>query len=231
VTTYVGLIQVARTDFIRQTASTGVQTWNYDGGKGLNLIPFANTEIDFNLPGYFQHSSPKVINGAGDASFVLKYRPFSGNADHGSFDVSAFIVGAIPTGSYKNGSTDASVSPNFGVGKGYKWIDFQSTLGGTLPVLDTAKLGRTTISNTAFQAHVARYFWPEAEINATFYRGGPNSGKHMAFATPGMLFAKKINVEKPKSRLAFCVGAGDQIAISKFHSYNHEIAVTSRLVF
>ncbi len=120
VTTYVGLIQVARTDFIRQTASTGVQTWNFDGGKGLNLIPFANTEIDFNLPGYLQHNSPKVVDGVGDMSFVLKYRFFSGNAQNGSFDISAFLVGTIPTGSYKNGSTDASVAPNFGVGKGYK---------------------------------------------------------------------------------------------------------------
>jgi hypothetical protein len=28
-----------------------------------------------------------------------------------------------------------------------------------------------------------------------------------------------------------CVGAGEQIATSKFHSYNHEIAVTTRLLF
>ncbi len=78
---------------------------------------------------------------------------------------------------------------------------------------------------------MAKYFWPEAEINASFFRGGPNSGKHMAFVTPGMLFTKKIHQEEPKSRLLVCIGAGDQIAISHFHSYNHEIAVTSRLVF
>jgi hypothetical protein len=231
VTTYVGLIQVARTDFIRQTASTGVQTWNFDGGKGLNLIPMANTEVDINLPGYLQHSSPKVINGAGDMSFLLKYRILSGNAEHGSFDISAFLVGTIPTGSHKNGSTDASVAPNIGVGKGYKWFDVQSTFGGTMPVLDTAKLGRTATSNTAMQAHVAKYFWPEVEINASFYRGGPNNHKNMTFVTPGLLFAKKIHVEDPKSRLAICAGAGEQIATSQFHSYNHAIAVTSRLVF
>ncbi|MFZ0305603.1 MAG: hypothetical protein WAL75_23135 [Terracidiphilus sp.] len=231
VTTYVGLIQVARTDFYRQTATNGVQTWNFDGGKGLNLIPFANTEIDFNLPGYFQHNSSKVVDGAGDMSFALKYRILSGNAQHGSFDVSAFLVGTIPTGSYKNGSTDAAVSPNFGAGKGYKWIDVQSTFGGSLPVQDTGKLGRTAISNTAIQAHVHKYFWPEVEINSTFYRGGPNNHKNMTFVTPGMLFAKKIHEEEPKSRLLICVGAEEQIATSQFHSYNHEIAVTSRLVF
>ncbi|MGP8252726.1 MAG: hypothetical protein ACLQHF_11880 [Terracidiphilus sp.] len=231
VTTYVGLIQVARTDFIRQTASTGVQTWNYDGGKGLNLIPAANTEVDINLPGYFEHNSPKVVDGAGDMSFVLKYRFASGNAEHGSYDVCAFILGTIPTGSYKNGSTDAAVTPSLGVGKGYKMIDVQSTFGSGLPVLDTRKLGRIVASNTAVQAHVAKYFWPEAEINSTWFVGGANGGKNMTFATPGLLFAKKIHVEEPKSRLAICVGAGEQIATTHFHSYNHEIAVTSRLVF
>jgi hypothetical protein len=231
VTTYVGLIQVGRSDFIRQTASTGVQTWNLDGGKGLNLIPMARTEVDINLPGYFLHNSPKVVNGAGDMSFVLKYRFLSGNAQHGSYDVCAFLSSTIPTGSYKNGSTDAAVSPNVGVGKGYKWLDVQSTFGASLPVEDTAKLGRTVTSNTAVQAHVAKYFWPEAEINSTFFRGGANDGKNMTFATPGLLFAKKVHVEEPKSRLAICIGAGEQIATSHFHTYNHEIAVTSRLVF
>lgn len=231
VTTYVGLIQVARTDFIRQTATTGVQTWNYDGGKGLNLIPLANTEVDINLPGFFEHSSPKAINGAGDMSFLLKYRFASGNADHGSYDVSAFVVGSIPTGSYKNGSTDASVAPSLGFGKGYKMIDVQSTFGSSLPVLDTRKLGRTVASNTAVQAHVARYFWPETEISSTWFVGGANDGKNMTFATPGLLFVKKIHVEEPKSRLTVCVGAGEQIATSHFYTYNHEIAVTSRVVF
>ena len=58
ITAYVGLIQVARADFIRQTASNLTETWNLDGGKGLNLIPFANTELDINLPPYFEHSAP-----------------------------------------------------------------------------------------------------------------------------------------------------------------------------
>ena len=231
VTTYVGLIQVARTDFIRQTASTGVQTWNYDGGKGLYLVPMARTEVAVNLPGYFQHNSPKVVNGAGDMSFLLKYRFLSRNASHGNYDVSAFLTSTIPTGSYKNGSTDAAVSPNVGFGKGYKSIDVQTTLGGSLPVMDTAKLGRTVVSNTAVQEHVAKYFWPEVEINSTFFKGGANDGKNMTFATPGLLITRKIHVEEPKSRLLICVGAGEQIATSHFHTYNHEIAITSRLVF
>jgi len=231
ITTYVGLIQVARADFIRQTASNHVETWNIDGNKGLNLIPFANTEIVTNLPGYLLHSSPTVKNGAGDMAFLLKYRFLAGNASHGSYVASAFLSGTIPTGSYKNGSADATVSPNVGVGKGFGWFDVQSTLGASLPVMDTATLGRTIASNTAFQAHVAKYFWPEVEISSTWFKGGANDGKNMTFATPGMLFTHKLRPVEAKSRLAMCVGAGDQIATSHFHTYNHEIAVTTRLIF
>jgi len=231
ITTYVGLIQVERTDFIRQTASNHVQTWNLDGSKGLNLIPFANTEVDTNLPGYFLHSSPTVKNGAGDMSFVLKYRFLAGNASHGSYVLSSFLSSTIPTGSYKNGSADATISPNIGAGKGFGWFDVQSTLGASLPVMDTATLGRTIAWNTAMQAHVAKYFWPEVEFNSTYYKGGPNDGKNQTFATPGLLFAHKLRPAEAKSRLGLCVGAGEQIATSHFHSYNHEIAVTTRLLF
>ena len=231
ITTYVGLIQVARTDFIRQTASNGVETWNLDGGKGLNLIPFANTEVDVNLPGYFEHSRPTVANGAGDMSFVVKYRAFTGGVEHGKYDVCAFLSSTIPTGSYKNGSADATVSPNVGFGKGFGAFDVQSTLGASLPVMDTATLGRTIASNTAGQLHFAKYFWPEVEVNSTWFAGGANDGKNMTFATPGLLVARKIHPGDAHSRLGICVGAGEQIAATHFHTYNHEIAITARLLF
>jgi hypothetical protein len=231
ITTYVGLIQVARSDFFHQIAPNHVETWNLDGGKGLNLIPWANTEIVTNLPGYFLHDSPTVKDGAGDMSFLLKYRFLAGNASHGSYVMSAFLSGTIPTGSYKNGSADATVSPNIGVGKGFGWFDVQSTLGASLPVMDTATLGRTILWNTAMQAHVAKYFWPEVEFNATYYKGGANDGKIQNFATPGMLFSHKLHPGEATSRLAICVGAGEQIATSHFHSYNHETAITTRLIF
>jgi hypothetical protein len=231
ITTYVGLIQVQRVDFIRQTASNGVQAWNLDGSKGLNLIPFSNTEIVTNLPGYFLHNSPTVKNGAGDISFLLKYRLLAGNADHGKYVLSSFLSGTIPTGSYKNGSANATVSPNIGIGKGFGWFDVQSTLGASLPVMGTATLGRAILWNTAMQAHVAKFFWPEVEFNSTYFKGGANDGKDQVFATPGLLFVHRLRPAETKSRLGLCVGAGEQIATSSFHSYNHAIAITTRLLF
>ena len=228
VTTFVPLIQVYRGDFTRPISSAHATTWNYDGSKGLNLIPWANTEFDFNLPPLLTHSSPSTVDGAGDASFQGKYRIITGNARHGNYAISAFVTATIPTGSYKNGSTDATVAPGMGFGKGFGAFNLQSTLSAALPTGDTTKLGRPVTWNTAAEYHFAKYFWPETEFNATYFHGGPNDGKSQAFMTPGLLAARKM---RPSSRLGLCVGAGEQIAVSSFHSYNHELIFTGRLVF
>jgi hypothetical protein len=232
VTTYVGLIQVLRGDFTRQYSPTHATTWNYGTSKGVNLVPWANTEVVVNFPPYFQHSAPTVKHGAGDMSFLLKYRFLTGDAEHGSFVVSACVLATIPTGSYKNGSTDASVAPTFLAGKGFGRLDIQSTLAGTLPTGDTNKLGRPVTWNTTAQYHLGRYLWPELESNATYYNGGPNAGKSQNFLTPGMVFSKfKLRPGDAKSRLGVAFGAGEQIATSRFHTYNHGLVFTGRLVF
>lgn len=232
VTTYVGLIQVNRSDFIRQTASNHVQTWSLDGGKGLNLIPFANTEVDINLPPFLEHSTAAAAGGAGDISYLLKYRFLAGPAESGNYVLSAFLSATLPTGSYKNGSPDAVVSPNVAFGKGFGPFDVQSTLGASLPVEDTATLGRSIAWNIAAQIHLAKYFWPEVELNSTYYKGGPNDGKNQSFVTPGIIASKwRLRPMNSTSRLGLCLGAGEQIATSKFHTYNHGIVVTTRLLF
>lgn len=232
VTTYVGLIQVLRGDFTRQYSPTHVTTWNYDTSKGVNLVPWANTEIVVNLPPYFERDKPTPKGGAGDMSFLLKYRFLTGNAQHGNFVLSACLLATIPTGSYKNGSTDASVAPTFLAGKGFGRFDVQSTLAATLPTGDTVKLGRPIAWNTTAQYHLGKYFWPELESNATYYHGGPNDGKKQEFVTPGIVLSKfRLRPADAKSRLGVAFGAGEQIATSKFHSYNHGLAFTGRLVF
>lgn len=231
-TTFVGLIQVARTDFVRQINPALATTWNYDSSKGVNLIPWANTEIDINFPPYFEHSSPAAINGAGDMSFLAKYRILTGNAEHGNFVLSACLPITIPTGSYKNGSTNASLAPTLAFGKGFRRLDIQSTLGATLPTGNTNKLGRPIVWNTTAQYHLGKYFWPELESNATYFHGGPNDGKNQEFVTPGLMMGKfSLRPRDPKSRLGIGFGAGEQIATSKFHAYNHGLIFSGRLLF
>ena len=232
VTTYVGLIQVARSDFSRQIAAAQATTWNYDSSKGLNLIPWANTEIDINLPPYLQHSASMPKSGAGDLSFLYKYRILTGNAGHGNYVVSAILGATVPTGSYKNGSTDASLSPALALGKGFGHLDFQSTLGATLPTADSNRLGRPVVWNTTAQYHLGRYFWPEIESNATYFHGGANDGKSQEFFTPGIVVGKlPILRGRTSSRLGLGFGVAEQIASSRFHTYNHGLIFSSRLLF
>ena len=231
-TTFVGLIQVARADFTRQITPTRTTTWNYDTSKGLNLIPWANTEIDFNLPPYLTHSAPATKDGAGDTSFCYKYRFMTGDASHGNYVISAFVLSSIPTGSYKNGSVAATVAPNLALGKGFGNFNVQSTLGITLPTSSTTKLGRPIAWNTTGQYHLYSYFWPEVEFNLTHYQGGANAHNTQVFATPGITVGRiKLRPADPKSRLGLGFGGGMQIATSEFHTYNHALIFTGRLLF
>jgi hypothetical protein len=81
------------------------------------------------------------------------------------------------------------------------------------------------------QCVVGKVFWPELETNTTFYFRGPHDGKNQTFITPGLMISKIKLRKDPKDRLALIFGGGMQIAISRYHAYNHEIVFTSRLAF
>jgi hypothetical protein len=52
------------------------------------------------------------------------------------------------------------------------------------------------------------------------------------FLTPGLTLSKfKFHPRDAKSRTALATGAGIQIATSQFHTYNHNLVFTGRLVF
>ncbi len=239
VTTTTGLIQVVRFDAMRQIAPARTDTWNIDGSKGLNLVPWARTELVVDLPPYIEHNSAKVKDGAGDFSFLAKYRIAAANEKQGNYSVSAWVLTTLPTGSYKNGSHDVTVQPNLGAGKGWGNFDVQTTLGATLPMGNTTykTAGRPILWNTVAQYHVARsgvgkYLWPEIESNATFYKAGTNDGRVQEFVTPGLILGKaKLHPEARGARAGLVVGAGMQIATSGFHSYNHALVFTGRWCF
>lgn len=226
-----GLVQLARADFIRQYTSTHTTTWNYGGGKGVNLIPWYRTEVDLNLPAYIQHNSPKTLDGAGDLSLQLKYRFWAANEEHGSYSISAGIAATAPTGSYRNGASDGTISPTIYLGKGFDRFDVQTAAAQSLPTGHTQTLGRPVSWNSVIQQKVGKMFWPEIECNSTFFRGGPNDGKVQAFVSPGLMVSKIKFSAESNNRLALVFGVGEQIAVSHYHSYNHGLSFTSRIVF
>jgi hypothetical protein len=226
-----GLVQLARTDEIRQYTATHTTTWNYGGSKGFNLIPWYKTELDINAPAYIQHNTPKAVDGAGDLSLLLKYRVLSSNDKQGKYSISAGVAATAPTGSYKNGALDGTVSPTVYLGKGFRSFDVQTAASESLPTGHTSTLGRPVSWNTAIQDKVGKMFWPEVEFNSTFFRGGPNNGKVQSFVTPGLMISKIKLCSAPKNRLALVFGAGEQIATSHYHAYNHALSFTTRIVF
>jgi Putative MetA-pathway of phenol degradation len=232
VSPYPMLIQVFRADFTRQITPTLTSTWNYGAARGLNLVPGFNSEVDVYYAPYLQHNTPKVKDGFGDVGFLYKYRILSRNEKDGNYMLSAQLTATIPTGSYSNGSPDSSVSPTLLSGKGFGKLDVISCLGGTLPTEETNKVGRSIAWNTTAQYHLSKYVWPELESNATWFFAGKNNGKMQNFLTPGILFSKfKFHPSDETSRTGVAFGAAMQIATSQFHTYNHELAFTSRIIF
>lgn len=225
------IVQLARTDFVRQYTSTHTLTWNYDNSKGVNLIPFARTEFDINLAPYVQHNTPKALDGAGDFSVIAKYRPFAGDSEKGNYSTLAQLAFSVPTGSYKNGTAVSAITPTVVLGKGFRKFDVQSALGGVLPTSSVPQIGRTIQWNTVAQYKVGKYLWPEVEANGSYYHGGPNDGKSQVFMTPGLMVSKIKFRKDPKDRLGLVLGTGMQIATSRFHSYNHGLVLTGRIVF
>jgi len=226
-----GLVQLIRFDAIRQYTPTHTTTWNIDGAKGFNIIPWYRTEVDVNLPPFLFHNIKSSVDGPGDFTMLVKYRLLGANETKGNYNVSAALGGSAPTGSYKNGSTDGAVTPTLFVGKGIRSFDVQTAAGITLPTGHTAAAGRPIVWNTAFQGRVKRIFWPEVEINSTFFRGGTHDGKDQTFITPGFEVSKIKLTSNETSRLAVVFGAAEQIAVTHYHSYNHALLFTSRLVF
>ena len=216
-----------RYDQFWQENAKGVTTDNYDGGKGLELIPLEKVEVIFNAPPYLQHHNPKVRDGWGDVAFLVKYRLFSANEEHGSYILTAFLGWSVPTGQFSNGAPHAVITPTIAYGKGFGNFDLQGTAGVGLPTADTSSLGRTIAWNNAFQYRVFKKFWPEVELNSTFFQSGKNDGQKQNFVTPGLLLGRFRLV----GRVGFTFGGGYQIATTHFHTSNHNAILSIRFPF
>jgi hypothetical protein len=233
------LDQAMRMEFVRQTNTKRFDTWNYGNNKGLELIPERHTELIFGVPPFFSHAQPGVKDGFGDVWFQGKYRFFTRDERHGNVMATAIVYATIPTGKDANGSCCATWTPTASAGEGFGRFDVVSTLGGVLPVSNAKGLGRSIAWNTAAQYRagtgtVTRLLVPEVEVNSNFYRGGANDGKVATFATVGMVVGRiplSHDAGGGAGRRALTLAAGEQIALTHFHSYNHGLILSVRLPF
>jgi hypothetical protein len=223
------LEQGFRADFVRQSIAGGQQTWNYGNSKGLQIVPFRRVELRISPPPFLTHTDPRSEAGFGDVAFRAKLRLYGSSEEHHNAIVAAILGASVPTGKSGNGSCCATLTPTVEAGKGFAKLDGVISLGGSLPVTNAATLGRQIVWNNAVQYHATRLLWVEAELNSTFFRGGKNDGRSQTFATPGVILSR-IPMTRSGS-LALTLGAGEQIALTHFNTYNHSPIFTARLRF
>lgn len=216
-----------RYDQVWQTNAKGITADNYGGGKGLELIPQEKVELIFNVPPYLVHHDAAVRDGFGDVAFLVKYRLLSANEQHGKYILTAFLGWSLPTGQYKNGALHAVITPTIAYGKGFGNFDLQGTFGVGLPMADTNLVGRSYAWNNTFQYRVFRKFWPEVELNSTFFQDGKNDGQKQNFVTPGVVLGRF----RLWRRVGLAFGGGYQIATTHFHTSNHNAILSVRLPF
>jgi hypothetical protein len=186
---------------------------NFDGGKGLELIPAEPIEVIVGAPPYIEKSVPgkSTVYGFNDLPFLLvKYRLLSANEQNGNYIVTAFLQGSAPTGVEALTSHTYTITPTIAGGFGYGDFDVQATLGIGIPTDYSQDTGDTLNYNIAFQYHVWSVLWPEFEVNGIRWIGGERAGMNQLVLTPGVVLGRIPLTGRAK----LSVGVGYQLAVS-----------------
>jgi hypothetical protein len=88
-------------------------------------------------------------------------------------------------------------------------------------------VGRNYLWNNTFQYRLCRKFWPEVELNSTFFLDGKNDLQKQNFVTPGLVIGRL----RLWNRVGFTIGGGYQIATTHFHANNHNALFSVRFPF
>ncbi len=216
-----------RYELWRQTTPTGSTVSTFGGGKGLEFIAAPRVQLLLGVPSYVEHSAPTSPDGLGDWPLMLKFRVASANASRGDYLVTLLLSATVPTASRPNGAGEAVLTPTVALGKGWRGFDVQTTVGVNLPAAETQRLGRQVLWNTTFQYRARWKLWPELEVNSTFYEQGPSAGAAQTFLTPGLGFGR-VNLFRG---LRFAVAGGEQIAVTRFRTYDHRLMLSVRFPF
>ncbi len=222
-----------RYDQFWQANPHGVATDNFGGGKGLELIPFQNTEVILGVPawiahnGHILHGTDVATDNWADETFLVKYRLLSANEDNGNYILTAFLGFSAPTGSYGNSMGHFLFTPTIAGGKGFGDFDVQSTVGITFPNGGEDRLGWPLAWNTAFQYRICKYFWPEFETNYTWFAKGKRTGQSQLFLTPGLILGRFPIHE----RVGLTIGAGYQVAVTDHPTYHNAVILSARIPF
>jgi hypothetical protein len=243
------LEQEFRYDQFFQERAGGAQTVVYDGGKGLEIIPWWTTELLINLPAYQQRTISAVAQGTTDWKFLnVKQRLFSSPEDQGNYVVSFMFGATAPTGAtaFATGALPRSpwlFTPTLLAGKGWGDFDIQATTALAIPGSQESVVGKSWTTNVTFQYHFAQFFWPELEVNNTYFLDGSERGHlDQVFLTPGIIFGRFTLADVGFTKVNGIIGVGYQFAIApnpvffsesgdRTPQFNHEWIISARVTF
>ncbi|MBN9507884.1 MAG: hypothetical protein J0I21_02070 [Alphaproteobacteria bacterium] len=246
VTTTPLLKQRIRFDVDYQHSGNGTNTTILDGGKGLDLIVTPTNEIQIAAAPYYFRSGVAGVGpknkgaipsfaGWGDWTFIrIEQRLAASPESGGNYVVTAWLQIQAPTGIPQLSSDSWQYIPTIAFGKGFGKFVVQSNVGVAIPASNTAKLGHPIQTNVAFQYHVHGVFWPELEVNWTYYPDGQRGGLNQVYLTPGLI----LSSFSLGGGFRLTLGAGYQVAVAPAYrpkpqtpSYNHAWIFTTRLNF
>ncbi len=231
-----------RYDQFFQDRADGAQTAVFDGGKGLELIPTTTNEVLINLPAYQDRTVASVHQGTTDWNFLtVKQRLLSANEENGNYILTAFFGVTAPTGAPAFTNKAWIFTPTLAGGKGWGDFDIQATTSVAIPGSYKSTLGTSWATNVTFQYHFAEFFWPEIEVNDTYwFDGSQRGGLNQTFITPGIIFGRFTLANAGPTTIKGIIGIGYQFAASPTPAvlapeitpqYNHEVLLTARVTF
>ena len=238
ITTTGMLEQRFRFDASQQHAGNGADTTVLDGGRGLDLIVSNSNEIQIAAPPYDVRNTPTgkgALTGFGDWAFVrVKQQLAASPASGGDYFVTVWLQVQAPTGIAPLTNHAWTYIPTLAFGKGWGDFDIQATIAAVLPNSDVSVLGDQIQTNIAFQYHLLKIFWPEFEVNWTYWADGQRGGLNQVFLTPGLVIGRF----KLSEDIAFTTGVGYQVAVSPHYqatpltpAYNNGWVFTTRFNF
>jgi len=218
-----------RYDQFRESLPGGHRLDNFDGGKGLELIPAERVELIIGIPAYETENTSPRKDGWTDEALLVKYRLLAANEENGNYILTAFMGLSVPSGSDDFSSHHFGFTPTLAAGKGWGRFDLQTTLGVSIADNGATREGAGTpiLSNTALQYHVDKYFWPEVEANYTYWPNGEHEYKNQLFITPGLVLGR-FPIWK---RVGITVGVGYQVAVTDEPLIRNNFILSARIPF
>jgi hypothetical protein len=228
-TTTPRLHELFRYDINWQSLKGGHDLVNYGGGKGLEFIPAENMQFIVGLPPYETENTSPRKRGFGDEQFLMKYRFAAANEEDGNYILTCFMGLTVPNGGSDFSTVHFVYSPTLTGGKGWGDFDIVGSIGANLPDNWGApnSAGTSLLANCVLQYRIAKVFWPEVELNYTYWRNGVHEGLNQLCITPGIVFGRFQIYD----RLGCVFGAGCQVTVTKNPLFYRNVIATARFPF